>query len=58
MKSKLEAWLEVKKHFDKFYSLRGIARDDYAPILKRAASDYWFIYGSRFYVNKKPGERD
>ena len=58
MKSKLEFWLDVKDARDKFYSARGKDKMQYEVRLLRLASDYAFIYGERFYINKKPDERD
>ena len=56
MKSKLEFWLEIKKIREMFYSARGHDKDRYEAITKRLASDYKFIYGSKFDINKRPRE--
>ena len=58
MKSKLEAWTEIKDLREKFYNCRTREKDKYQILLTRLASDYNFIYGSRFDLNKKPDERD
>lgn len=56
MKSQLEFWLEIKKMRDLFYNARGHDKDRYEAITRRLASDYKFIYGEKFDVNKKPEE--
>jgi hypothetical protein len=57
MKSKLEFWLEIREARDKFYSARGHDKEVCEVHLLRLASDYKFIYGEKFDLNKMPDRR-